>query len=59
MTFAINWRSTFQVKAPDVESAKGEAECKFQAADYGECLEFVDSKIISVEDEQGNIVYER
>lgn len=59
VTFAIDGRSTFKVEASDPESAKCEAECEFQAADYGEYLEFVDSKIISVEDEQGNIVYER
>lgn len=58
VTFAIDGRSTFKVEASDPESAKCEAECEFQAADYGEYLEFVDSKIISVEDEQGNIVYE-
>lgn len=58
VTFAIDGRSTFKVEASDIESAKREAECEFQAADYGEYLEFVDSKIISVEDEQGNIVYE-
>lgn len=59
VTFAIDGRSTFKVEASDPESAKCEAECEFQAADYGEYLEFVDTKIISVEDEQGNIVYER
>lgn len=58
VTFAIDGRSTFKVEASDPESAKREAECEFQAADYGEYLDFVDSKIISVEDEQGNIVYE-
>lgn len=58
VTFAINGRSTFKVEASDIESAKCEAECEFQAADYGEYLEFVDAKIISVEDEQGNFVYE-
>lgn len=59
VTFAIDGRSTFKVEAADPESAKSEAACEFQAADYGEYLEFVDTKIISVEDEQGNIVYER
>lgn len=59
VTFAIDGRSTFKVEAHDIESAKCEAECEFQAADYGEYLELVDSKIISVEDEHGNIVYER
>lgn len=59
VTFAIDGRSTFKVEASDIESAKCEAECEFQAADYGEYLEFVDTKIISVEDEQGKIVYER
>lgn len=59
VTFAIDGRSTFKVEASDIESAKCEAECEFQAADYGEYLEFVDSKIISVEDEHGNFVYER
>lgn len=59
VTFAIDGRSTFKVEASDIESAKCEAECEFQAADYGEYLEFVDAKIISVEDEQDNLVYER
>lgn len=59
VTFAIDGRSTFKVEASDIESAKCEAERDFQEADYGEYLEFVDSKIISVEDEHGNIVYER
>ena len=54
VTFAINGRSTFKVEASDPESAKREAECEFQAADYGEYLEFVGSDIISVEDEDGN-----
>lgn len=58
VTFAIDGRSTFKVEASDIESAKREAECEFQAADYGEYLEIVDTKIISVEDEDGNFVFE-
>ena len=58
VTFAIDGRYTVNVEANCLDASKENAQTFFEAENFGP-LDFVDSKIISVEDEQGNIVYER
>lgn len=58
VTFVIDGRWNCVVEAESLEEAKDKAECYFEAADLNQ-LEFIDSKISSVEDEAGNFVYER
>ena len=58
VTFAIDGRYTVKVEGNCLDAAKDNAQTFFEAENFGE-LEFVDSKIIIVEDEQGNFVYER
>ena len=58
VTFAIDARYTVCVQADDLEQAKREATFDFEAEDFGE-LEFVESKLTIVEDEDENlIIYE-
>jgi len=57
VTFAIDGRYTVKVEGNCLDAAKDNAQTFFEAENFGE-LEFVDSKIIIVEDEQGNFVYE-
>ena len=57
VTFAIDARYTVCVQADNLEQAKREATLDFEAEDFGE-MEFVDSKLTIVEDENGNYFYE-
>ena len=57
VTFAIDARYTVCVQADNLEQAKREATLDFEAEDFGE-MEFVDSKLTIVEDENGNYIYE-
>lgn len=57
VTFAIDGRYTVCVQADNLEQAKHEATLDFEAENFGE-MEFVDSKLAIVEDENGNYIYE-
>lgn len=57
VTFAIDARYTVCVQADNLEQAKREATLDFEAEDFG-MMEFVDSKLTIVEDENGNYIYE-
>jgi hypothetical protein len=57
VTFAIDARYTVCVQADNLKQAKREATLDFEAEDFGE-MEFVDSKLTIVEDENGNYIYE-
>lgn len=57
VTFAIDGRYTVCVQADNLEQAKHEATLDFEAEDFGK-MEFVDSKLTIVEDENGNYIYE-
>ena len=58
VTFRIDGRFVTKVMAKNLEEAKNEALEHYYDADFG-VLECVDSKIVVVEDEQGNFVYEK
>lgn len=57
VTFAIDGRYTVKVEANCLDAAEENAQTFFEAENFGP-LDFVGSKIITVEDEHGNIVYE-
>lgn len=57
VTFQVDARYAVRVDASDLESAKKEASLDFAEADFGG-LEVADSRIIWVEDEPGNCLYE-
>jgi|GEM_PF-6713050 len=58
VTFAANVRYVAAVRASSLEEAKKFAQNDFEAACFGK-LEFVDSDLIMVEDEDGNYLYEK
>ena len=57
VTFLVDGRYTVRVDAKDLDSAKKEAELDYAEENFGE-LSAVDSRIIWVEDEDGNCLYE-
>ena len=58
VTFRIDGRYTVKVTSSDLEKAKEDATFEYYDADFGE-LECVETEIVSVEDEDGNFLYER
>lgn len=57
-TFAVDARYTAKVEAKDLEEAKSLAEFAFSECDIGD-LESVGARLVMIEDEKGNYVYER
>lgn len=57
VTMKISGRFVVEVEADSIEEAKQEAGYRFSEADFGE-LEDIDGEPISVEDQEGDYVWE-
>lgn len=58
VTHKLEARYVVGVEAQNLEEAMKKADDKFSDADFGEAQD-IDGVIITVEDEQGNYVYEK
>ena len=58
-TFKIEGRFYTNVEAADLETAKGIAQCEFEAADLDERFDVVDSELIIITDENDNYILEK
>ena len=58
ITYKIEARYIAEVKADNLEQAMKKAESEYLDADFGEA-EDIDGKMIAVEDEKGNFVWEK
>ncbi len=56
--FKINARYIAEIEADSLEEAKEEAEYLFSGVDFGHASD-IDGEIISIEDSDGNFVYEK
>ena len=56
--FKVESRYVIEVEAENLKEAKKEAEYQFSGADFGES-EDIDGEIISVENENGDFVFEK
>lgn len=61
VTYRIEGRYTAEVEAPSIEAARKEAVAAYETADFGELRDVGEcggTEQVSVEDEEGNIVWE-
>jgi len=58
VTFAVDGRFVAEVEADSVEDAKEKASSKYLGANFGD-VETVDGEVISVEDADGDFVWEK
>lgn len=58
VTFAVDGRFVAEVEADSVEEAKAKASSKYLDANFGD-IEAVDGEVISVEDADGDFVWEK
>lgn len=56
--YKVESRAIFEVEANNIEEIKKKAEEEFYDADFG-VSEDIEGTIISIEDENGNYIYER
>lgn len=55
--YEVTGRYVVEVESNSVEDTIKQSEVKFSEADFGEAQD-IDGKIIAVEDEEGNYIYE-
>lgn len=56
--YKIEARCEIEIEADNLEEAKEQAEYKFSGVDFGEATD-IDGEIVTVEDADGNFIYEK